>query len=78
MSYDVRIKEEPVDFECSPCELLNEIGNNDDVTEQSDDVTDQSDDVRRYQERQLDGELSGEQPVIKLEYEGVVKTEVLF
>ena len=67
MSRDVRVKEEPIDFECSPFELLNEIGQNDDVTPG---------------EADFSGvhtgpvQLSGTQPVIKHEHQGIVKTEV--
>lgn len=62
MSRNVRVKEEPVDFECSPFELLGQIGEGDDVTRKDVDVTGQSDDVTEM--------------VIKQEYEGLVKTEV--
>ena len=67
MSRDVRVKEEPIDFECSPFELLNEIGQNDDVTSDNADVT-------GVHTGQI--ELSGTQPVIKHEHQGIVKTEV--
>ena len=82
MSWDVTVKEEPIDFDCSPFALLNEIGQNDDVTGEDDDVTrrdvvTRGDDVRGSQSQQLEGGVSVSQPEIKLEYEGVVKTEVI-
>jgi hypothetical protein len=44
MSYDVGVKEAVEDYECSPFDLLNEIGRDDDVTDQSGDVTNMLDD----------------------------------
>ena len=119
MSGDVRVKEEPIDFECSPFELLNEIGQtddvttpnndvttpnndvtgrnndvtscNDDVTSHNNDVTSCNDDVTSHNNDvtsrnddftscidDVKSELTGDhsEPVIKQEYEVVVKTEV--